>query len=230
MKTVAIDTSLSSGSVAAVDGERVAEVRFSPAQAHAKRIAAGLVEATAELGWSIAEADLVAVIRGPGSFTGLRVGIAAAKGIAWAGGMRLVGVSGFEVIAAAVGGGAPVHVAFDAGRGELFATAVRPSSNAPTGWQTDGAVLVPIATWVAQLPPGATLAGPGLDLDPVAALVAARGDLRPVDGPARYPSAAGAARLGQRLAAAGLTQAAAEIAPDYLRPSYAQENGAGPSR
>jgi tRNA threonylcarbamoyladenosine biosynthesis protein TsaB len=120
MKTVAIDTSLSSGSVAAVDGERVAEVRFSPAQAHAKRIAAGLAEATAELGWSIAEADLVAVIRGPGSFPGLRVGIAAAKGIAWAGGMRLVGVSGFEVIAAAVGGGEPIHVAFDAGRGECL--------------------------------------------------------------------------------------------------------------
>ena len=189
-----------------------------------------MAEATAELGWSIAEADLVAVIRGPGSFTGLRVGIAAAKGIAWAGGMRLVGVSGFEVIAAAVGGGSPIHIAFDAGRGDLFATAVRPSPSAPTGWQTDGAVLVPIATWVTQLPPGATLAGPGLDLDPVAALVAARGDLRPVDGPARYPSAAGAAHLGQRLAAAGLTQAAAEIAPDYLRPSYAQENGASPSR
>ena len=47
MKTVAIDTSLPSGSVAALDGERMSEVCFAPAQAHARRIAAALAEATA---------------------------------------------------------------------------------------------------------------------------------------------------------------------------------------
>jgi tRNA threonylcarbamoyladenosine biosynthesis protein TsaB len=230
MKTVAIDTSLPSGSVAALDGERMSEVCFAPAQAHARRIAAALTEATAALGWSVADADLVAVIRGPGSFTGLRVGIAAAKGIAWAGGMKIVGVSGFEVIGASVGGEEPIHVVYDAGRGDLFAATVHPAPAAPTGWQTDGGVLVPIDAWVARLPLGATLSGPGLDLEAVAALVAARGDLRPATGAARLPSAAVAGRLGLRLLTAGATGSAAELAPDYLRPSYAQENGAGPSR
>jgi tRNA threonylcarbamoyladenosine biosynthesis protein TsaB len=230
MKTVAIDTSLPSGSVAALDGERMCEVCFAPAQAHARRIAAALAEATAALGWSVADAELVAVIRGPGSFTGLRVGIAAAKGMAWAGGMKIVGVSGFEVIGASVGGEEPIHVVYDAGRGDLFAATVHPDPTAPTGWQTDGGVLVPIDTWVARLPPGATLSGPGLDLEAVAALVAARGDLRPAAGAARLASAAVAGRLGLRLLAAGASGSAAELAPDYLRPSYAQENGAGPSR
>lgn len=230
MKTVAIDTSLPDGSVAALDGERTAEVRFAPAQAHARRIAAALAEATAQLGWGVGDADLVAVIRGPGSFTGLRVGIAAAKGIAWAGDMKIVGVSAFEVIGEAVGGTEPIRVAFDAGRGDLFVATVHPRAHAPSGWQTDGGVLVPIAAWVAQLPSGAALGGPGLDLDAVAALVAARGDLRPVAGPAHLPSAVVAGRLGERLLAAGATGTAADLAPDYLRPSYAQENGAGPSR
>ena len=230
MKTVAIDTSLPSGSVAALDGERMSEVCFAPAQAHARRIAAALAEATAALGWGVADADLVAVIRGPGSFTGLRVGIAAAKGIAWAGGMKIVGVSGFEVIGAGVGGEEPIHIVYDAGRGDLFAATVHPAPAAPTGWQTDGGVLVPIDAWVARLPPGATLSGPGLDLEAVAALVAARGDLRPAAGAARLPSAAAAGRHGLRLLTAGATGSAAELAPDYLRPSYAQENVAGPSR
>lgn len=230
MKTIAIDTALSSGSVAALEGERVVEVRFSPAQAHARRVAAALAEATAELGWRVADAELVAVIRGPGSFTGLRVGIATAKGIAWAGGMPVIGVSGFEVVAAAAASTAPIHVAFDAGRGDLFAASVEPSADAPSGWRSTEGVLVPIDAWVAGLPRGATLSGPGLDLEPVAALVAARGDLRPIDAPARHPSASGAARLGRRLAGAGLTVSPEEIAPDYLRPSYAQENAAGPSR
>ena len=53
MKTVAIDTSLPSGSVAALDGERMSEVCFAPAQAHARRIAAALAEATAALGWDL---------------------------------------------------------------------------------------------------------------------------------------------------------------------------------
>ena len=62
MKTVAIDTSLPSGSVAALDGERMREVCFAPAQAHARRIAAALTEATAELGWGVADADLVGLL------------------------------------------------------------------------------------------------------------------------------------------------------------------------
>ena len=69
--------------------------------------------------------DTVAVIVGPGSFTGIRVGLAAARGIALAAGARLIGVSGFAAVAAAVapvGGayGGHLLVALDSRRADLY--------------------------------------------------------------------------------------------------------------
>lgn len=228
-RIVAIDTSLAEGSVAAFDGTRVTEVRFAPAQAHARRIAAALEEATAALGWRVADAGLVAVVRGPGSFTGLRVGISAAKGLAWAAGIPMVAVSGFEVVAD--GAGAPddaVHAAFDAGRGDAVAAVISPDRGSPTGWSVGPTRLVPLAEWIAALPAGAVVTGPALDLAPSAA--AARADVRLVAAAARRPSAAAVARLAARHAAAGQFIDPAGIVPDYCRPSYAQENPSHPSR
>jgi tRNA threonylcarbamoyl adenosine modification protein YeaZ len=114
MKTVAIDTSLSRGSVAALDDGRLAVRWLEPAGEHARLLAAAIADAAAELGWRPADVDLVAVVRGPGSFTGLRVGVTTAKAFAWATGCRLLGISGFEAIArvagatlAGLGGGLP---------------------------------------------------------------------------------------------------------------------------
>jgi tRNA threonylcarbamoyladenosine biosynthesis protein TsaB len=235
MKTVAIDTSLPEGSVAASDGSGTIEIRFAPAQAHARRVAAALADATAQLGWHVADTDLVAVIRGPGSFTGLRVGIATAKGIAWASGAPVVALSGFEVIAA--GGGflppapaAPLHVAFDAGRGELFASRVAPDPASPIGWSAAAGTLVGIADWVAALPHGASISGPALDLAEVTAALAPRSDLHVAPPENRRATAAAAARLGGMLAAAGVSSDVASLSPEYARPSYAQENDPGPSR
>ena len=124
MKTLAIDTSLTAGSVAAVErsaeGLRTVTRPLGPAGEHARRLMPELAAAAAALGWRIADVDLVAVVRGPGSFTGLRVGVTTAKAVCWATGARLLGVSGFEVVAlesaAATGVMAPVAIAFDAGR------------------------------------------------------------------------------------------------------------------
>ena len=99
MKTLAIDSSLPAGSVAALSDGRISERQLPEAGTHARLIAAALVETSAAVGWTPADAELIAVVRGPGSFTGLRVGLATAKAMAWAGGATLIGVSGFEVIA-----------------------------------------------------------------------------------------------------------------------------------
>lgn len=226
---MAIDTSLARGSVAAFDGTRVAEVRFAPAQAHARRVAAALEEATAALGWRVADAAVVAVVRGPGSFTGLRVGTSAAKGLAWAAGIPLVAVSGFEVVAVAAGAHhEPVHAAFDAGRGDVVAAVIVPDRGSPTGRSVGPARLIPLAEWIASLPAGAVVTGPALDLLP--SVAADRPDLRLVADEARHPSAAAVARLAALLAAAGRFVDPAELVPDYCRPSYAQENASHPSR
>lgn len=230
-RAIAIDTGLAEGSVAAVAGERSAVVRFSPAQAHARRIGAALVEVTRSLGFAVADADVVAVVRGPGSFTGLRVGIAAAKGIAWAAGIPLVGVSAHVAVAGALGpSGPPVHVAFDAGRGDVSAALVVPDHSAPCGWSVASERLLTAADWIAALPAGATVSGPALDEPALTRLLAARDDVVVMPPETRRPCAVRVARLGAALAAAGRTDDPEALVPDYSRPSYVQENLPHPSR
>ena len=73
----------------------------------------------------IADADLIAVGTGPGSFTGLRVGVTCAKMLAYASGAKLAGISTLRVIAQNVSGSAPVCVALDARRGNVYTAVYR---------------------------------------------------------------------------------------------------------
>ena len=233
MKTLAIDTSLAAGSVAAIDGDRIAKRTLGAACEHARLLATALAETAAELGWLQRDAELVAVVRGPGSFTGLRVGVTTAKALAWTTGARLVGVSGVEVVArlahAAAGWpAAPIHVAYDAGRGEVFATTALPATTSPSGWDAGPGSLVPLADWIDALAPGALVAGPALDLEACVALLAARPDLRLAPPGARAPTAAAAGAVALLHAAAGRHDDPFALVPDYVRPSYAEERRSPP--
>ena len=69
------------------------------------------------------EVDLVVIASGPGSFTGLRIGMAYAKGFCYALDCKLIAVSNFELMSAFVANAQiPVHVIIDAGRGKLYHT------------------------------------------------------------------------------------------------------------
>ena len=233
MKTLAIDTSLAAGSAAALDGDRIATRPLGAAGEHARLLAAALAEVAAELGWQPRDAELIAVVRGPGSFTGLRVGVATAKALAWATGARLVGVSGVEVVArlaqaAARWPEAPIHVAYDAGRGEVFAVTALPATTSPSGWDAGPGSIVPIADWIDSLAPGALVAGPVLDLEACSALLAGRPDLRLAPPGARAPTAAAAGALALLHAAAGRHADPFTLVPDYVRPSYAEESRSPP--
>lgn len=230
MRTLAIDTSLAHGSVAAVSAGQVAEIVLPEAGEHARRIGPALEEATRGLGWRVGDVELVGVVRGPGSFTGLRVGIATAKAIAWAAEAALVGVSGFAVVARRTArllgtGDAPLHLAYDAGRGDLFVAEALPATDSPSGFRLSTPRLVAAAEWCTGLPRGAVVSGPGLA---AAAALATRADLVIAPAEACRPTAADAAALAERLHAAGVRDAPAALVPDYLRPTYADEPSARP--
>lgn len=231
MRTLAIDTSLATGSVAATAAGCAVEIELPVAGEHARRIAAALDEAAIGLGWNVGDVELVGVIRGPGSFTGLRVGLSTAKAIAWASGAALVGVSGFDVVAwrtARLMGTAaePLHLAYDAGRGDLFVAEAVPAADAPTGYTLSAPRLVSAASWVADLPARAIVSGPGLAH--VIDAINTRADLRVAPPEAWRPTAADAADLATRLHAAGRADAPAALVPDYLRPTYADESAHPP--
>lgn len=74
----------------------------------------------AEAGVALPELDALAVVNGPGSFTGVRIGLAAAKGLCEAADLRMVTLSRLEVLASAAGV-APVWAWLQAGRGDVYA-------------------------------------------------------------------------------------------------------------
>ncbi|MDY6987413.1 MAG: tRNA (adenosine(37)-N6)-threonylcarbamoyltransferase complex dimerization subunit type 1 TsaB [Thermodesulfobacteriota bacterium] len=100
MKILAIDTSTRTGSVALLeDDTMVAELQVSSSKTHAKRLMA-VIDATLHLaGLGLEALDAFAVTIGPGSFTGLRIGISAVKGLAFATGKPVAGVSTLEALA-----------------------------------------------------------------------------------------------------------------------------------
>lgn len=83
MRVLALDTTTRAGSVAVLDDGRVlAELQGDGARTHAERLPGEIVQVLAAASLTIADIDLFAVAAGPGSFTGLRIGIAAMQGFA----------------------------------------------------------------------------------------------------------------------------------------------------
>lgn len=115
---LAIDTSTGSAVAAVADDGRVLAERAEPdTRRHAEAIGVLITGTLAAAGATSAEVTAVAVGMGPGPFTGLRVGIAAARAFAWARGVPVIPVVSHDAVAAAHGG--PVVVVTDARRREL---------------------------------------------------------------------------------------------------------------
>ena len=100
MRVLAIDTALNACSVALADGEAVLAILSEPMQrGHAERLAPMVEEAMAQAGAAFESIDRLVVTTGPGSFTGVRVGLAFARAMALALSKPCVGVSTLEALA-----------------------------------------------------------------------------------------------------------------------------------
>ncbi|AFL48642.1 tRNA threonylcarbamoyladenosine biosynthesis protein TsaB [Sinorhizobium fredii] len=126
MLVLAIDTSGSGCAAAVYDGaagEVLARAGADIGRGHAERLMEFVDEALLASDRQLAEIDRIAVTIGPGSFTGIRVGVAAARGLALALGKPAVGVTTLQVVAENAREkqpGRPVLAAIDAKRGEVY--------------------------------------------------------------------------------------------------------------
>ncbi|MEJ2184913.1 MAG: tRNA (adenosine(37)-N6)-threonylcarbamoyltransferase complex dimerization subunit type 1 TsaB [Gemmatimonadota bacterium] len=118
---LAIETSTATGSVALGDGRAVwAEVVLGVQSRHAESVLPAVQFALDTAGVTLDGVDGVVVGAGPGSFTGVRVGAATAKGLVRGRDVPLFAYSGLLALAASVGGEKPVCALFDARRGEVY--------------------------------------------------------------------------------------------------------------
>jgi tRNA threonylcarbamoyladenosine biosynthesis protein TsaB len=151
---LAFDTTTRAGSVAVVrDGTVVYEAAGDPARTHGQRLPADLMRAMEATGLDIAAVDLIAVAAGPGSFTGLRVGIATAQGLAMAHGRRVVPISVLEALAASVPDDVGAVGAWvDAQRGQVFAALYAGDRRTPMGPPTAATPEETLEAWREQWP------------------------------------------------------------------------------
>ena len=131
MRVLALDTTTRSLSAAVVEDDRVvAERTCDAARTHAEQLPSSLVALLADAGIEIAAIDVFAVAAGPGSFTGLRIGIATAQGFALVLKRKVVAVSVLDALAHAAAGedvatGAIVASWIDAHRRDVFTALYR---------------------------------------------------------------------------------------------------------
>jgi tRNA threonylcarbamoyladenosine biosynthesis protein TsaB len=136
MQVLALDTTTRAGSAALIEDDRIVDERGGDgARNHALRLPAEIIDLALAHRRTLSEIDLYAVASGPGSFTGLRIGIATIQGLASVNRRRVVAVSALEALAHAGGRdaepGTLIAAWMDAQRRDVFAALYRVAEARP---------------------------------------------------------------------------------------------------
>lgn len=221
MRILAIETSTGRGSVALLKQETLVREAVLPAhQRTALSLAPTMADLLQQAAWSPGSVELVAVTSGPGSFTGLRIAVTAAKTFAYAAQAQVVAVNTLRVIV----GQLPATVTeacalVNAHRGQLFAGQYHRGAEHRWVASTQCRV-VDREALAGLLSPDTVLTGPFL----------ARCSPTFLEGHARAipdcwtPRAATVGRLAQQAYAAGQRDDVFKLQPQYYRASYAERN------
>jgi tRNA threonylcarbamoyladenosine biosynthesis protein TsaB len=202
--------------------EILAELQVRDPRSHSERLLPSIENLLSTAGLKAADLAAIAVSIGPGSFTGLRIGLAAAKGLAFSLKLPLYGIPTLEVLAAnAVPGGSPVCPFLDARRGEVFSALFRFVDGEAV--KVSGERITGPGELLSSLPEDSLLVG-----EPPPHLLSAleeRGRPFPL-APSHlaYPRAAVVALEGGRLLAGRRPSDGEDLVPLYLRPSDAEAN------
>jgi len=221
MLVLAAETSTSINTVALCnDAELLAEVVIESGRGHSERLL-GVVEwLLAEGGYTFAQVDLLATVKGPGSFTGLRIGIATMKGLAFSRQLPLAGVSTLHALARlSTPRAETVHTLLDARMNEVFEARFR--WNGPELERLSEDRVTPIDQVIANYGDSGFFLGDGASLYR-AALEEACPGARFACLEQNHPRASAVAQEGLQLAASGANLDPGLINPVYLRASQAE--------
>jgi len=234
LRILAIETSERVGTLAALQStENSASVVCAATLPSDQRSARSLLPAIKTLlddcDWKPNQLDLICVTTGPGSFTGLRIGVTTAKTLAYATGAELVGVHTLAAMAGGVAAVLSAEVAaevavpwmrfwtlLDAQRQELFVANFQP------GWQPDELPrtrILGIEQWLQELRPGDVVSGP--PLQKLAEQLPAQ--VRRADAADWPPRAEIVGQLGVAAYHSGNAVDAMQLVPRYYRKSAAEE-------
>ena len=224
MKIIALESSAVTASVAVAEDERLLAQSFqNSGLTHSATLMPMAADLLKNAGLTLEEMDVVAVAAGPGSFTGVRIGVAAAKGLAWPGGKPCAPCSTLESMAwqcAHMGG--EICAAMDARRSQVYCARLFAENGALTRLTPDRAMgLDELAEEVRASGRPQVLVGDGAHL--------AQGALEGEGLPCiltpphlRFQTAWGVARAALELARAGRLVSAAAMSPSYHRLSQAE--------
>jgi len=158
MRVLAVDTSSERGSVCVADrGEILGEIRLATSVQYSERLFRSISFLFDHLPFALSDIDLFAASRGPGSFTGLRVGLAAMDAFVAAHHKRGVGISTLEALSWKTGiRDALLAPTIDARRGDIYGALYRRvggSDGSETLVEEGPPVVLKPAQWLASLPP-----------------------------------------------------------------------------
>jgi tRNA threonylcarbamoyladenosine biosynthesis protein TsaB len=208
------------------DGRVLAEAAERETRSHTVSLPALVERVLADAGGRIEEVEGLAVSIGPGSFTGLRIGLALAKGLAFAGGLPLVGVPTLEALAlvADAAPGEVVCAALDARKHEVYAACFRRGAGDDALARLGPDRVLRPEALAAELPSPCVLVGDAAEVYRDA--FAGRAALRPFA--TYHPRGGVVARLGARRLAAGEGTDPGPLEPVYVRPPEAELARAAP--
>ena len=224
MKILAFETSAKAASVALTqEGKLLGESYQNTGLTHSQTLMVMAQDLLQQCGVAISQLDAVAVAKGPGSFTGVRIGVAAAKGLAWGAELPCVGVSTLSAMAVGLGAWQGyVCPVMDARRSQVYNALFHVDCGKYTRIREDRAIsLQELGEDVKNLSQPIFLVGDGSILCDNTLLEAVPALVLPPEH-RMHQRAVGVALEAQRMMHEGAIPPAAELVPNYLRLSQAE--------
>lgn len=157
MKIIAIDTTTKFLSLGFYDGNRLGEYYLELGKLHSKLLIPTLERALDALGWGIKDADYFACGVGPGSFTGVRIGMSCVKALAWNLRKPVVGIPSLDILAQNVEREGVVTAALDAKRSLVYCAVYKRKNSALK--RISDYMLLTVADFVRRIPVGSVVVG-----------------------------------------------------------------------